>query len=163
MWTNPTASLVRGWKSGWPCYEPVFLRLFMVKREKKENKMFIIYKEIQRYKVQSHIWLTASSYMVKHLRISSYIRKPFLIYDFAPDPTFEFPYIHYEKNFVLFFISVANTGRLWLLPQLDRLARRLEFHSMHACYLLSCTNTCSICCSNEEKAFRNTATSPVQL
>jgi hypothetical protein len=25
-------------------------------------------------------------YMVKYLRISSYIRKPFLIYDFAPDP-----------------------------------------------------------------------------
>ncbi len=33
--------------------------------------------------LQSHIWLTASSYMEKYLRISSYIRKPFLIYDFA--------------------------------------------------------------------------------
>jgi hypothetical protein len=30
--------------------------------------------------LQSHIWLTASSYMGKYLRISSYIRKPFLIY-----------------------------------------------------------------------------------
>jgi ankyrin repeat protein len=30
--------------------------------------------------------LTASSYMVKYLRISSYIRKTFLIYDFATDP-----------------------------------------------------------------------------
>ncbi len=35
---------------------------------------------------QSHIWLTAFSYMVKYLRISSYIRKPFLIYDFATAP-----------------------------------------------------------------------------
>ncbi len=44
------------------------------------------YKEIKMDHVQSHIWLTASSYMGKNLRFSSYIRKPFLIYDFAPDP-----------------------------------------------------------------------------
>ncbi len=31
-------------------------------------------------------WLTASSDMGKYLRISSYIRKPFLIYDFATAP-----------------------------------------------------------------------------
>ena len=37
-------------------------------------------------------WLKASSYTVKYLRISSYIRKPFLIYDFELIP-FEFPYI----------------------------------------------------------------------
>ncbi len=38
--------------------------------------------------LQSHIWLTgtASSYVVKYLRISSYIRKPFFTYDFATDP-----------------------------------------------------------------------------
>ncbi len=36
--------------------------------------------------LQSHIWLTASSYMVKFLCISSHIRKPFLIYDFATAP-----------------------------------------------------------------------------
>ncbi len=69
--------------------------------DKKENKIFLIYKEIQRDRVQSHIWLTASSYMVKYLRISSYIGKPFLIYDFAPDP----PYTVYQENFV-FFLSV---------------------------------------------------------
>ncbi len=46
-----------------------------------------MYKEIQRDRVQSHIWLfTASSYMMKYLRILSYFMKPFLIYDFAPDP-----------------------------------------------------------------------------
>ncbi len=53
--------------------------------DKKGNK-FLIFKEIQRDRVQSHIWLTAISFMVKNLRISSYTRKPFLIYDFAPDP-----------------------------------------------------------------------------
>ncbi len=48
-------------------------------------------------RVQSHMWLTASSYMVKYLLISLYIRKPFL--------TLEFPNI-YEKNILFFFISV---------------------------------------------------------
>jgi hypothetical protein len=36
--------------------------------------------------LQSHIWLAASSDMVKYLRISSLYRKPFLIYDFATSP-----------------------------------------------------------------------------
>ncbi len=36
--------------------------------------------------LQSHIWLTSSLYMGKYLRISSYIKKPFLIYDFATAP-----------------------------------------------------------------------------
>ncbi len=47
-----------------------------------------MYQEIQKGSgAKSYIWLTASSsYMVKNLRISSYIRKPFLIYDFATDP-----------------------------------------------------------------------------
>ncbi len=33
--------------------------------DKKENKIFLIYKEIPRDRVQSHIWLTTSSYVVK--------------------------------------------------------------------------------------------------
>ncbi len=53
---------------------------------KKENQIFSIYKEIQLEQLQSHKWLTTSSYMGKYLRISSYIRKPFLIYDFATAP-----------------------------------------------------------------------------
>jgi hypothetical protein len=56
--------------------------------DKKENIIVLIYKEIlyRRKQLQSHIWLTASSYMTKYLRISTNIRKPFLIYDFATDP-----------------------------------------------------------------------------
>jgi hypothetical protein len=42
--------------------------------DKKENQTFLINKEIQN---------VAAAYMGKYLRISSYIRKPFLIYDFA--------------------------------------------------------------------------------
>jgi hypothetical protein len=37
-------------------------------------------------RMQSLISLTASSDVTKYSRISSYIRKPFAIYDFAPDP-----------------------------------------------------------------------------
>jgi hypothetical protein len=47
--------------------------------DKKENTIFLIYKEIQKGAV-------AKSYITKYLRFSSYIRKPFLIYDFATAP-----------------------------------------------------------------------------
>ncbi len=47
-----------------------------------------------------HIWLTASSYMVKYLRISSYIRKPFLIQ---------------YMTFLFLFLSVYNTYFKWLI------------------------------------------------
>jgi hypothetical protein len=61
------------------------------KKKKKQLSSYI--KEFIWDQVQSHIWLPASSYMVKYLRISPYIRKLFqLIYDFAPIPS-EFPYI----------------------------------------------------------------------
>ncbi len=51
---------------------------FITRTDKKEKKIFLIYKEI-------HTGSGAKSYMTKYLRISSYIRKPFLIYDYAPD------------------------------------------------------------------------------
>ncbi len=51
--------------------------------------------------LQSHIWLTASSYMGKYLRISSYIRKPFLIYTLQLLHS-EFPY-KWGKFDCLFF------------------------------------------------------------
>jgi hypothetical protein len=42
----------------------------------------------------------------KYLRISSYIRKPFLIYDFATAPLF----LINEEKFLFFFTSVAGDG-----------------------------------------------------
>jgi hypothetical protein len=51
--------------------------------DKKENQIFSYMRKSRMEQLQSHIWLTASSYMGKYLRISSYIRKPFLIFDFA--------------------------------------------------------------------------------
>jgi len=56
--------------------------------DKKENQIFLIYMEILNGAVAKSYMTTASSYMVKCLRISSYmyIRKPFLMYDFAIAP-----------------------------------------------------------------------------
>ncbi len=46
--------------------------------------------------------------MTKYLRISSYIRKPFLIYDFAPRSHMNF--LIYEENLIFFFIGVGKGG-----------------------------------------------------
>ena len=54
-------------------------KVFNMYTDKKENKIFLIYKEIQ-------MGAVAMSCMTKYLRISSYIRKPFLIYDFVTAP-----------------------------------------------------------------------------
>jgi hypothetical protein len=56
---------------------------------KKENKIFLIYDEIQGSLARSYVTDGLSPYMTKYLRNSSYmysIRKPLLIYDFAPGP-----------------------------------------------------------------------------
>jgi hypothetical protein len=53
---------------------------------KKKIKFSSYIGKFRMEQLQSHIWPTASLYMGKYLRISSYIRKPFLIYDFATAP-----------------------------------------------------------------------------
>jgi hypothetical protein len=60
----------------WPC------------TDKKENQIFLIYKEIQGVAVAKSFMTNGLliQYMGKYLRISSYIRKPFPIYDFATAP-----------------------------------------------------------------------------
>ncbi len=71
--------------------------------DKKENQIFLIYEEIQNGQLQCNIWLTASLYMVKYLRISSHIMKPFLIYDYATAPLWISLYCIWGK-FVFFFL-----------------------------------------------------------
>ncbi len=53
---------------------------------KKKIKLSSYIGKFRVEQLQSHIWLTASSYMGKYFGISSYIRKPFLIYEFATAP-----------------------------------------------------------------------------
>ncbi len=60
---------------------------------KKENKIFLIYQEIQNgavAKSYTYIWLTASSYMAKYLGISSYITLQLLHF---------LNFLIHEKNF----------------------------------------------------------------
>ncbi len=62
--------------------------------------------------LQSHIWLTASSYMGKYLRVSSYIRKPFLIYDFATAPLWISLYMRkIWFSFLLVRLRPTNTAK----------------------------------------------------
>ncbi len=55
--------------------------------------------------LQSHIWLTASLYMGKYLRISSNIRRPYLIYDFATAPLWISLYM--RKDFLFYQCGVS--------------------------------------------------------
>ena len=73
--------------------------------DKKEQEIFLIYREIQRDRVQSHIWLTTFHIWWKYLWISSYFRKPFLIYDFATAPLRISLYIN-KKFYFLFYKCV---------------------------------------------------------
>ncbi len=71
----------------------------------KKKKISSYIRKSKRERLQSHIWLTASSYIpvFKYLRISSYIRKPLLIYDFATVPNWISLYL---KKILFYFLSV---------------------------------------------------------
>ncbi len=73
---------------------------------KKRIKFSSYIRKFRVEQLQSHIWLTASSYIGKYLPISSYIRKPFLIYDFVTAPLWISPI--YEENLIFFFISAPR-------------------------------------------------------
>ena len=68
----------------------------------KTKIKFSSYKrKLRMEQLQSHIWLTASSYKRKYLRISSYIRKPFLIYTLQLLHS-EFPHIWGKFHFLFY-------------------------------------------------------------
>ncbi len=54
--------------------------------DKKEKKIFIICREIQNGAVAKSYMTNGLLIYRENLHISSYIRKPFLIYDFATAP-----------------------------------------------------------------------------
>jgi hypothetical protein len=56
--------------------------------DKKENQNFLIYKEIHNEAVAKSYMTNGLLilYMVKYLRISSYTKKPLLVYDFVTAP-----------------------------------------------------------------------------
>ncbi len=73
---------------------------------KKKIKFSSYIRKFRMEQLQSHIWLTASSYMGKYLRVSSYIRKA-LPHILLCNCSTEFPYTVYEENLIFFFISVG--------------------------------------------------------
>ncbi len=75
---------------------------------KKKIKFSLYIRKSRVVQLLSHIWPTASSYTGKYLRISSYIRKPFLIYDFATAPLWISLYM---RKILLNFLSVYTHPR----------------------------------------------------
>ncbi len=86
-------------------------------RKKIEFSSYI--RKCRMEQLQSHIWLTASSYMGKFLRISSYIRKPFLIYDFATAPL---RISLYMRKIWFSFLSVYmyNCNHGWVIQETEK-------------------------------------------
>ncbi len=90
-------------------------QLYMTITLIKKNKKFFSYiRKSRRERLQSHIWiwLMASSYMTKYLCISSFIRKPFLIYDFATAPIWISLYM---RKILFSFLSVPDTLLLTIM------------------------------------------------
>jgi hypothetical protein len=90
--------------------------------DKKKRKLSSYIRKFRMKQLQSHIWLTASSYMGKYLRTSSYLKKPFLIYDFVTGPLwislymrkvfFSFLSVSLGTRCPISFLSWENVGRV---------------------------------------------------
>ncbi len=73
---------------------------------RKKIKFSSYIRKFIREQLHSLIWLIASSYVTKYLRITSYIRKPFLVYDFATAPLWISLFM--RKIWLNFFTSAAK-------------------------------------------------------
>jgi hypothetical protein len=82
--------------------------------KKKKIKFPSYLRKFWRDRLQSHIWPTTSWNMVAHFLIQ-YIRRPFLIYDFATDPIW---------MFFFFFISADNFSANVSIEQRVQLSER---------------------------------------
>ncbi len=60
--------------------------------DKKENKILLIYKEIQMESGTKSYMKKGFLIYMKCANISPYMRRPSVIYDFVPNPS-EFPYL----------------------------------------------------------------------
>ncbi len=99
----------------------ICLRQYNIPDKRKEKKISSYIMKFRRDQLQSHIWLTAPSYfLVKYLHISSYIRNPFLIYDFVRDPIWISFYM--RKILFFFFINVLACLYLFFMEKIPRLA-----------------------------------------
>ena len=103
-----------------PCVGPCSLSPCCSTLIKKKIKLSSYIRKFRMEQLQSHIQLTASSYMVKYLRMSSYIRTPFLVYDFATACS-TLNFLIYEENLIFFLISVwLHVWRVWRVRCKDK-------------------------------------------
>ncbi len=92
---------------------------------KKKIKFSSYMRKFRMERLLNHIWLTASSYtvcMVKYLRISSYIGKPFLIYDFVTASLWISVYVN-EESFLFYQFKDQPPADL-VLTNIDGMRRR---------------------------------------
>ncbi len=86
--------------SGGLCF--LFIRGIFYTLIKKKKNFFSYIRKSRRERLQSHIWITASSFIICAFPHILGIRKPFLIYDFATAP---FWISLYMRKMFFFFIS----------------------------------------------------------
>ncbi len=109
----------------------------LIKKKIKFSSYIRIFRVEQLQRHIYTVWLTASSYMGKYLRISSYIRKPFLPNIWLCNcSTQNFPI--YKENLIFFFISVQASG---LRPDVGRNEERGRVHQPDQAYHTTSDNT----------------------
>ncbi len=112
---------------------------------KKKIKFSSYIRKFRMEQLPSHIWITASSYMGKYLRKSSYNRKPFLIYDFTTSPLW---ISLYTRKIWFSFLSVnrpthphLNCNNWWL--DFEKIALCLYSRGISVNYSSTFFNTAS--------------------
>ncbi len=85
------------------------LSIYSLYTDKNENKIFLTPKEIQNGAVAKSYMTNGLLIIGKYLRISSYIRKPFLIYDFATAPI-EISLYMRKSSFSFYQCTVQHQG-----------------------------------------------------
>jgi hypothetical protein len=83
---------------------------YILYTDKKEEKIFLVYKEIQKGTVARHIWLTASSYMTNICAFPHILGSPSSYMTLQPLPS-EFPYTR-GKLYFLFYQCNADRKAL---------------------------------------------------
>ncbi len=96
---------------------------------KKKIKFSSYIRKFRMEQLQSHVWLPASSYVVKYLRVSSYRRKPFFMYDFATDSLWISLYM--RKIWFLFYQCTVKPclffDSKWRRNNLEKLVSFIHF------------------------------------
>ncbi len=118
---------------------------------KKKIKFSSYIRKFRMEQLQSHICLTASSNIGKYLRISSYIRKLFLIYDFATAPL---AISLYMRDIWFSFLSVYSHLHLVMRESMSMRAvsiwwgwwnRGSSLHHQRDYFFSYCIQHCFIC------------------